>query len=118
MPLKDVSLKNERNREWMRRDRVANPEKYRTRDRLRRAHDGNKRREYNATLRHGITRTIRDWMYESQGRACAGCGKTVPNDRLDIDHDHSCCPGFTSCGSCVRGLVCRPCNKLDVLAMV
>lgn len=29
-----------------------------------------------------------------------------------IDHDHKCCPGHRSCGSCVRGIVCRSCNLL------
>lgn len=31
--------------------------------------------------------------------------------RLCVDHDHVCCPTPTmSCGRCVRGLVCHPCN--------
>lgn len=28
-----------------------------------------------------------------------------------VDHDHACCPGKISCGKCVRGLICNPCNK-------
>lgn len=52
-------------------------------------------------------------LYEAQGGRCAICqwatGKTR---RLSVDHDHSCCPGKISCGLCVRGLLCRPCNTL------
>lgn len=45
----------------------------------------------------------------AQGGLCAVCDEQlqVPN----IDHDHRCCPrAKSSCGSCVRGLLCRRCN--------
>lgn len=53
-------------------------------------------------------------MLEEQGYGCAICGSDSPGDvranRFHIDHDHRCCPGSTSCGQCVRGLLCRGCN--------
>lgn len=47
-------------------------------------------------------------MLSAQGGVCAICqaGEGV----LQVDHDHSCCAGQRSCGSCVRGLLCAKCN--------
>jgi hypothetical protein len=70
---------------------------------------------------YGLTDEEYQRLYEHQGRRCAICrraqGVTDRPDRqrrLAVDHDHTCCPGPTSCGRCVRGLLCSTCN--DVMA--
>jgi hypothetical protein len=51
-------------------------------------------------------------LYEAQGGHCAFCPATGKTKALAVDHDHACCNGPTSCGKCVRGLLCGPCNQL------
>lgn len=58
----------------------------------------------------GITQQRYDDMLNTQGNVCAICKNPCPTGRrLAVDHDHSCCPE-RSCGNCVRGLLCLPCN--------
>jgi hypothetical protein len=52
-------------------------------------------------------------LLASQGGVCAICEAATPGgpwNRWTVDHDHLCCPGVKSCGSCVRGLLCSMCN--------
>lgn len=48
-------------------------------------------------------------MLQEQNGLCAICGE-ADEKSLAVDHDHSCCPKGTSCGDCVRELLCRRCN--------
>lgn len=76
-----------------------------TRDRKKRAHENRVVKVYN------LAPGFYDALYEYQGRRCAICQRaTGARKNLAVDHDHSCCPGPTSCGRCVRGLLCGPCN--------
>jgi Recombination endonuclease VII len=50
-------------------------------------------------------------MRDEQGGVCAICGGVNANGKaLSVDHDHDCCEGDRSCGSCIRGLLCSNCN--------
>jgi hypothetical protein len=62
---------------------------------------------------YGLTPEEYARLYEHQGRRCAICRRaTGATKRLAVDHDHGCCPGPSSCGRCVRGLLCSVCNDL------
>lgn len=52
-------------------------------------------------------------IYEAQGGCCYICQRAKGNGKkkLSVDHDHACCDGPVSCGKCVRGLLCTPCNR-------
>lgn len=58
---------------------------------------------------YGLTTSDYERIKEAQGGRCAVCREAT--DQLVVDHDHACCPDRkSSCGDCVRGLLCRSCN--------
>jgi len=61
--------------------------------------------------RYGITAQQYEAMLIAQGGVCAVCGQECSRGHLSVDHDHACCSGPKSCGGCVRGLLCRACNR-------
>jgi hypothetical protein len=51
-------------------------------------------------------------VLDAQNGKCYICRRaTGATKAMPVDHSHSCCPGKTSCGKCVRAICCGPCNK-------
>ncbi|WP_369604691.1 endonuclease VII domain-containing protein [Nocardia nova] len=54
-----------------------------------------------------------DALSQFQGGKCAiDLRSTGASRNLSTDHSHACCDGNVSCGRCVRGFLCRPCNDM------
>jgi hypothetical protein len=63
--------------------------------------------------KYGMTMDDYMDMEEKQNKFCKICGGPEKyKKRLSVDHDHACCSGPTSCGKCIRGLLCSNCNRV------
>jgi hypothetical protein len=54
-------------------------------------------------------------LWETQDGRCYLCDDPLDREgarRVNIDHDHRCCPKGKTCEYCRRGLACAPCNVL------
>lgn len=72
-----------------------------------------KRHEAYVSKTYSLEQREYEKLYEGQDGTCAICKRaTGATRKLSVDHDHKCCSGSISCGFCVRGLLCRPCNDL------
>lgn len=73
-----------------------------------------KSREYVMKHRYGLSKEGYDTLMAMQDYACAACGRPFGEGKAkpEIDHDHKCCPGTSTCGKCVRGILCAGCNNM------
>lgn len=54
-----------------------------------------------------------DQRLKAQDSRCAICKRKEPTKKgWQMDHDHRCCPKSRTCGKCLRGILCSPCNTL------
>ena len=64
------------------------------------------------TRNYGVDQDAYEIIKSAQGSRCRLCGihSSEASKQLAVDHDHDCCSGGRSCGQCIRGLLCGPCN--------
>jgi hypothetical protein len=74
-----------------------------------RASDNNRKRKY------GLSNEDVALRVAAQGGLCGLCRGEFSWGQTFVDHDHDCCPRVdgneTTCGNCVRAILCRLCNQ-------
>lgn len=92
-------------KEWL-------PEREFTRTGVDRRFSATRCRLCRAAYSHGTTVAL---VLAAQGTDRPMCGACGAADDLKVDHDHACCPTQRSCGRCIRGYLCHPCNAAEGL---
>jgi hypothetical protein len=71
--------------------------------------------DYRRKSKYDLTPEQFEAKIKAQDGKCGICLNDLDFDKHNgvcIDHDHSCCSGETTCGRCVRAILCDACNKL------
>lgn len=87
----------------------------RLKDRYKKYNSSHRERWVHYHLRkYNMTKDLYNVLLLAQNSSCAICGisQSALNKSLSVDHDHRCCKGKSSCGKCIRGLLCTTCNSL------
>ena len=92
--------------------RLQNPDARRARQRELYALKPKRQAEAQLKYKYGLTQEQWNAKFGLQDHQCACCGTKDPVKSWCVDHAHSCCPGQRSCGKCLRGIVCHPCNTM------
>ena len=73
----------------------------------------NRKAQIHRRLIFNLTEDQFQALIKRQSNRCGICQQVLDFNKprsFGIDHDHRCCPGFRSCGQCIRGLLCTGCN--------
>lgn len=116
--LEEFSLKNKNtglrsswckacNREYQKNHYKLNKEMYR--EKARQWEEANGGASGKRLRNYSLTREQYNSMLTKYEGKCWICREA---SAIHIDHDHSCCSGPSSCGNCVRGLLCGFCNTM------
>jgi|SRR6185436_19392781 len=68
-----------------------------------------------ALHKYGLNENTYQKLFTNQNGKCAVCEISLQGKKICIDHDHSCCPGWNTCGKCIRGILCYGCNTAEGL---
>lgn len=61
--------------------------------------------------RYGITQVQYEALLDEQNNSCAVCERDFSDKvKPKIDHDRNCCPTASTCGKCLRGILCSECT--------
>jgi hypothetical protein len=63
-------------------------------------------------VKYGHTYVQRLQILSEQDNKCARCATALVEGRTCADHNHFCCDGPYTCGSCFNAYICAKCNSL------